>query len=211
MSTFLKVTIQSWIWRGRGGDIHHTYKSQFLSLIILSVRTDRLSDPAYLSRHWRHFGGMLVFAFLAWLPQVLCLFLFLFDVFDICFVLGFSLVIFFRLAGLWHPRPCLFFAELIYGLYSVHFWWAYHCINYYYLLNFILSIKLVDSIQKIELGCSRVSSIQLQLNLLDLLIPSLCEGLTNMEWLPTSRSLLLHHLHLLLLPTSRPMVASAPW
>ena len=121
-----------------------------------------------------------------------------------------SLVILFRLSGLWHPRPCLFFAELIYGLYSVHFWWAYHCINYYYLLNFILSIKLVDSIQKIELGCCRLYRIKPQLNLLDLLIPSLCEGLTNMERLLTSRSLLLHHLHLLLLPTSRPMVASAP-
>ena len=64
------------------------------------MRTDRLSDPAYLSRHWRHYGGMLVFALLAWLPQVLRLFLFLFAVFDISFVLSFSLVIFFRLAGL---------------------------------------------------------------------------------------------------------------
>ena len=52
------------------------YQCQFLSLIILSVRTDRLSDPAYLSRHWRHYGGMLVFALLAWLPQVLFPFVF---------------------------------------------------------------------------------------------------------------------------------------
>ena len=87
-------------------------------------------------------------------------------------LIWYSLVFFFRLAGLWLPGTCLFFAELIYGLYSVHFWWAYHCIKYYYLLNFILSIKLVVSIQKIELGCSRVYRIKPQLNLFDLLTPS---------------------------------------
>ena len=44
--------------------------TQFLSIIILSVRTDRLSDSAYLASHWKHYGGMLVFALVAWLPQV---------------------------------------------------------------------------------------------------------------------------------------------
>jgi len=44
---------------------------QFLSIIILSVRTDRLSECVYLSCHWRHYGGMLVFSLLSWSPQVL--------------------------------------------------------------------------------------------------------------------------------------------
>ena len=47
------------------------YQCQFLSLIILSVRTDRLSDSTYLASHWKHYGGMLAFALLAWLPQVI--------------------------------------------------------------------------------------------------------------------------------------------
>ena len=76
-------------------------------------------------------------------------------------LIWYSLVIFFRLAGLWLPGTCLFCAELIYGLCGLHFWWACHC--YYLLNNFILSIKLVDSIKN-ELGCSRVYSIQPQLN-----------------------------------------------
>merc|ERR1711971_1343998 len=43
---------------------------KFLSIIILSVRTDRLSDSTYLASHWKHYGGMLAFALLAWMPQV---------------------------------------------------------------------------------------------------------------------------------------------
>ena len=80
-------------------------------------------------------------------------------------LIWYSLVFFFRLAGLWLPGTCLFCAELIYGLCGLHFWWACHC--YYLLNNFILSIKLVDSIKN-ELGCSRVYSIQPQLNDLQL-------------------------------------------
>ena len=146
------------------------YQCQFLSLIILSVRTDRLSDSAYLSRHWRHYGGMLVFAVLAWMPQVLFPFLLnaclrlthlvttgCLNNYFCCvwyhhwilifsLLIWYSLVFFFRLAGLWLPGTCLFFAELIYGLCGLHFWWACHC--YYLLNNFILSIKLVYSIKK---------------------------------------------------------------
>ena len=38
---------------------------------MLSVRTDRLWDPLYLSRHWRHYGLLLLFALVACSPQVL--------------------------------------------------------------------------------------------------------------------------------------------
>ena len=38
---------------------------------MLSVRTDRLWDPVYLARHYRHYGLLLLFALAAWSPQVL--------------------------------------------------------------------------------------------------------------------------------------------
>ena len=38
---------------------------------MLSVRTDRLWDPVYLSRHGRHYGLLLMFSLAAWSPQVL--------------------------------------------------------------------------------------------------------------------------------------------
>merc|ERR1712110_411588 len=44
---------------------------RLLSCIVLSVRTDRLWDPVYLARHYRHYGLLLLFALLAWSPQVL--------------------------------------------------------------------------------------------------------------------------------------------
>ena len=40
-------------------------------LIILSVRTDRLFDSKYLSKHYFHYGCLLIFALLAWCPQLL--------------------------------------------------------------------------------------------------------------------------------------------
>ena len=42
--------------------IFGSFSFQFLSIIILSVRTDRLSDSTYLASHWKHYGGMLAFA-----------------------------------------------------------------------------------------------------------------------------------------------------
>ena len=39
--------------------------------MILSVRTDRLSCPRYLARHWLHYGLLVTFALAAWSPQVL--------------------------------------------------------------------------------------------------------------------------------------------
>jgi len=44
---------------------------KLLSIIVLSVRTDRLSDSLYLKCHWVHYGGMLVLALAAWSPQVI--------------------------------------------------------------------------------------------------------------------------------------------
>jgi len=44
---------------------------KLLSIIMLSVRTDRLGDPQYLGHHWLHYGGMLVFSLAAWSPQVI--------------------------------------------------------------------------------------------------------------------------------------------
>ena len=38
---------------------------------MLSVRTDRLWDPVYLSKHGTHYGLLLMFALAAWSPQVL--------------------------------------------------------------------------------------------------------------------------------------------
>jgi len=43
---------------------------KLLSIIVLSVRTDRLSDSSYLAAHWVHYGGMLLLALAAWSPQV---------------------------------------------------------------------------------------------------------------------------------------------
>lgn len=43
---------------------------KFLSIIILSVRTDRLGDWDYLTHHYLHYTGLLVFALAAWSPQV---------------------------------------------------------------------------------------------------------------------------------------------
>jgi len=42
-----------------------------LSLIILSVRTDRLFDLHYLKHHWLHYGGILAMVLLAWTPQLI--------------------------------------------------------------------------------------------------------------------------------------------
>ena len=47
------------------------FSDKYFSCIVLSVRTDRLWDPLYLSRHWRHYGLLLLFALGAWSPQVL--------------------------------------------------------------------------------------------------------------------------------------------
>jgi len=44
---------------------------KLLSIIVLSVRTDRLSDKPYLRSHWCHYGGMLLLALAAWSPQVI--------------------------------------------------------------------------------------------------------------------------------------------
>ena len=40
------------------------------SVIVLSVRTDRLWDSAYLSKHKIHYGGMLLLVLVSWCPQV---------------------------------------------------------------------------------------------------------------------------------------------
>jgi len=42
-----------------------------VSLIIFSVRTDRLWQHQYLSSHWRHYCGMLTFTAVAWIPQLM--------------------------------------------------------------------------------------------------------------------------------------------
>ena len=42
------------------------------SVIVLSVRTDRLWDSSYLSRHKLHYGGMLLLVLVSWCPQVKC-------------------------------------------------------------------------------------------------------------------------------------------
>eukprot|EP00092_Neocalanus_flemingeri_P095620 GFUD01121657.1.p1 GENE.GFUD01121657.1~~GFUD01121657.1.p1 ORF type:complete len:337 (+),score=53.32 GFUD01121657.1:142-1152(+) len=44
---------------------------KLLSIIMLSVRTDRLSDVQYLRHHWLFYGGMLGFSLAAWSPQVI--------------------------------------------------------------------------------------------------------------------------------------------
>ena len=98
---------------------HTIFFTQFLSIIILSVRTDRLSDSAYLASHWKHYGGMLVFALVAWLPQVSCLVSCLDGkLIDNNLSGWFS----FELTGVWKPGSCVFFNRHLHSLCCLHIW-----------------------------------------------------------------------------------------
>ena len=51
-------------------DIKETGDMLMSSVIVLSVRTDRLWDSVYLSKHKIHYGGMLLLVLVSWCPQV---------------------------------------------------------------------------------------------------------------------------------------------